>query len=208
MHVPSTNWIVPAFLPIHWDWDVVFGDSRGPVEVELGCGRATYALEAARRAPDRRFLAIDYAGKYLAKGDVLLLRSGLKNVRLYYGAHEPLLIEWPAESINVVHLYFPDPWHKDRHAKRRSARTPILACLHHALELGGELRLRTDVPSYFEEMLAALQEMSAGFEIVDGPFTYDAPPTPEWIPTFYESKFLEQGLTCHAVTARKRSSLP
>jgi tRNA (guanine-N7-)-methyltransferase len=200
----SIPWLGPRDLHPLWDWERMFGRG-GRVEVELGTGKGAWLSRAAAAHPEVNFAGVDYAGKYLGKAASRLSRENAQNVVLIYAKHEVILGELPPNSVDVFHIYFPDPWHKDSHAHRRWFLQPeMLQWVHAALKPGGEMRLRTDVPTYFERMLATLERFRAGFEIGE-PIIYTQPPSPDWIMTNYEARFLKEGLPCHAVTVRKRA---
>jgi tRNA (guanine-N7-)-methyltransferase len=197
----------PCELPVEIAWGEVWRDA-GPIEIEIGCGSGGYLVEAAAREPERRFVGIDYAGKFLARTRRKCARANLHNVLLYYGTAEELLPQVPAGSVAAVDIFFPDPWHKDRHAKRRGVRAEMLQWIFEALApVTGELRLRTDVEPYFEEMREVVAMFARGLEVVDEVIYHDAPPTADWICTDWERRFLGEGLTCHALTARRRAEL-
>lgn len=198
----TVPWLTPRDLPVEWSWAKLFGREPKRLEIELGCGKGAYLGQASLARPESCFFGVDYAGKYLRKTKQRLEKRGAENVVLYYGTHEGLLLELPPDSVDVLHAYFPDPWHKDRHARRRFLRAEMLQWVWRALKPGGELRLRTDVAGYFEQMVATLRAMSGGFEL-DEPLVYASLPSPDWHPTNYESKFLLEGFECHALRARK-----
>jgi tRNA (guanine-N7-)-methyltransferase len=199
----SLPWFNACDLHPDWRWERFFGRG-GPVEVELGCGKGGWLIGASAAKPDTNFLGVDYAGKYLRKAGERLSARDARNVALLYSPHEAFLCDLPPESVDAFHIYFPDPWHKDRHAKRRWFLLPeALQWLHAALKPGGLLMVRTDVPSYFDNMLSLLERFEAGFEIGE-PVLYGSPPRPDWILTNYEAEFLKEGIDCFAVGARKK----
>jgi tRNA (guanine-N7-)-methyltransferase len=202
----TVPWLTPADLHPTWDWQRIFGRG-GPVELELGCGKGGWLLKAAPAKPDTNFLGVDYAGKFLRKAGQRLSREGVTNAALLYASHESFLGELPPESVDAFHIYFPDPWHKDRHAKKRWFLQPeMIQWMFAALKPGGSLKLRTDVPAYFDEMLTSLERFERGFYIGE-PLLYGSPPNANWICTNYEERFLQEGLDCFAVSARKREKL-
>lgn len=136
------------------DWRAVFGRSA-PVTLEIGFGNgeSLVALAAAHR--DR-----DYVGIEVHRPGVghLMLRceaEGLANVRaICHDAVEVLVARVPDASLDEVLLYFPDPWHKKRHHKRRIVQPAFVDLVARKLRAGGVFRMATDWQPYAEHMLA------------------------------------------------------
>jgi tRNA (guanine-N7-)-methyltransferase len=127
------------------------------LEVELGCGDASFLVEYARRNPERNLIGIERLLGRISKLDRKGRRAGLINLRgvriesSYFLKH--LL---PACSAAALHIYFPDPWPKKKHSKNRfiNESFPRLACA--ALVPGGVVYLRTDDVDYFAQMTDVL----------------------------------------------------
>src|SRR5690606_32560453 len=110
-------------------------------------------------------LGVEYARAYWRHAADRARRRGLENVRVLHCEAGLLLRHYvAADSLRRVHVYFPDPWPKKRHHKRRLIQSPTLRLFHRALEPGGEVRLATDHGEYFEQMQAAAAEVSDLFE--------------------------------------------
>jgi tRNA (guanine-N7-)-methyltransferase len=143
-------------LPRPWDPTVCFG-RQAPLEVEVGSGKGLFLLTAAREHPEHDFLGCEIAGKYARLAAARLARQGLGNARLVHGDAARLLTEvLPDRCAVAVHIYFPDPWWKKRHHKRRIMNESFLAQVQRILTGGGALHFWTDVPEYFEKSLAML----------------------------------------------------
>src|SRR5688572_27634453 len=101
------------------DWREFFGNDN-PVEIDVGCGRGLFVVTAAERHPDRNFLGIELDFHEARRGAARLKRRKLENGRIIGGsvgyAFERLIA--PA-SVAAIHVYFPDPWWKRRHRRRR-----------------------------------------------------------------------------------------
>ena len=143
-------------LPRPLDWGAVFG-SEGPVEIEIGSGKGTFLVTAAEARPDHRFLSIEWALPYAEHVRDRVRRRGLENVRVVRADAGRFLADHvPPGSVRVLHVYFPDPWPKKRHHKRRLVQPEFVARAAEVLEPGGEIRFVSDHAEYFEEATAAL----------------------------------------------------
>ena len=133
----------------------VFTSAAIPIEVDIGCGKGRFLIARARAHPDTRFLGIDRLPRRMAKLDARVRRHGLRNVRLLLSeaslAVERLL---PAASVSVFYLFFPDPWPKRRHHRRRLCGPGFLDSVHRALAPDGQIHIATDHEGYFEAMRA------------------------------------------------------
>ena len=128
-----------------------------PLQLEIGCGMGDAVIAMAAARPECDFLAVDVHTPGL--GNVLRLaeRAGLTNVRAAAGDALDLL-RWqiPSDALDAVHIYFPDPWPKARHHKRRIVRSDVIALIADRLRTGALLHCATDWAEYAEEMLAVL----------------------------------------------------
>ncbi len=139
------------------DWDRIFGRSAPRVlEVGFGMGEATAALAQAQ--PERDFIGVEVHSPGVG---ALLLRMRdmqLHNLRIVRDDAVQVLRDMiPAGSLDAVHVYFPDPWHKKRHHKRRLIQPDFVALVAARLRPGGLLHCATDWQDYAEHMLQVLQ---------------------------------------------------
>jgi tRNA (guanine-N7-)-methyltransferase len=138
------------------DLDAVFG-RQAPRVVEIGFGNGDTLVEQAREAPDIDFLGIEVHEPGIGHCLIGIRDAGLSNLRLLrHDALEVLENQLPAGSISRINLYFPDPWPKKRHHKRRIVNGRFLDLCHRALEVGGRLHVATDWDNYAEHIDEAL----------------------------------------------------
>ncbi len=139
-------------------WSAVFGNDH-PVELEVGSGKGLFLANAATAVPDHNFLGIELARKYARRGAERVARRGLSNVRVHAGDAKLVLARFvPPASLRAVHVYFPDPWWKQRHKKRRVCNEALVADIERGLVPGGDLWIATDVEEYYgviRELMAA-----------------------------------------------------
>lgn len=140
-----------------------------PLEVELGCGDASFLVELARQHPETNFIGIERLLGRITKLDRKGRRAGLENLRgVRIESSYFLQYLLPPHSASAIHIYFPDPWPKKRHQKNRliNERFPALASA--ALAPGGKIFLRTDDAPYFSQMTEVF-DAAKEFEKVETP---------------------------------------
>ncbi|MEW4570974.1 tRNA (guanosine(46)-N7)-methyltransferase TrmB [Tautonia sp. JC769] len=148
------------------DWAAFFGND-GPVEVEVGPGKGVYLAFAGAEQPGSNFVGVELARKYAGLAAQRVVKAGLGNVRVVAGDAQKFLDEFvPERSIAVLHVYFPDPWWKKRHRKRRVVNERFVDRASKVVKVGGELRLMTDVEEYFRESVDLITA-HPGFEPID-----------------------------------------
>ncbi|GAB2549994.1 tRNA (guanosine(46)-N7)-methyltransferase TrmB [Leucobacter ruminantium] len=147
----------------HGDPEQIFG-RRAPLVVEVGSGQGHAILHAAEQRPDTNFLAIEVFRAGLARTMIRAELAGLENLRLAE-VNAPELLEkyLPAGSVDEIWVFFPDPWAKARHHKRRLVSADFARIARQALREGGVLRLATDWEDYAEQMREVL-DAADGFE--------------------------------------------
>ena len=124
-----------------------------PLEVELGCGDASFLVEFARRNPGTNFIGVERLLGRISKLDKKGHRAELKNLRgVRIESAYFLQYLLPPKSISALHVYFPDPWPKKRHRKNRLINESFPALARAALAPGGKVYLRTDDADYFAQM--------------------------------------------------------
>ena len=167
------------------DLNAAFGHSN-PKILEIGFGMGTATAEIARRLPEKDFLAIDVHSPGVGNLLKLIAENQITNIRVMrHDAVEVVESMLGEGSLDGIHIFFPDPWHKKRHNKRRLIQTPFVAKLLPKLKSGGYIHLATDWQEYAEQML----EVLSGFAELKNTAA-DYAPTPSYRP---ETKFEARG---------------
>ncbi|MCX7896105.1 MAG: hypothetical protein N2447_09180 [Thermoanaerobaculum sp.] len=170
-----------------------------PLELELGVGKGRFALAWAQEHPDLGLLGVERARKYLDLAALRAARLGLANLRLVHTTAEDLLFRCLAEgSIAAVHVYFPDPWPKKRHHKRRFFRPDNIARLGAVMAPGALLRVKTDHAEY-AGIISQLVNASGLFQAVPADEVFAPIP-----PTHFELKYQAQGRTVYRFAWQRR----
>ena len=179
-------WAIP-FKAERLDFEQVFG-RVAPTILEIGFGMGETTQKIATARPEDNFLGVEVfnagVGAMLKRID----ESGLTNIRvIQHDAVEVLQHMIPENSLAGVHIYFPDPWPKKRHHKRRLIQQPLVALLASRLKPGGYMHLATDWENYAEQMLEVLSnEPQLENTVPDG-----YAPRPDFRP---QTKFETRGL--------------
>jgi tRNA (guanine-N7-)-methyltransferase len=155
-------------LPRPWDAAALFGRAA-PLEIEVGTGKGLFLRNASGAHPEADFLGIEIVHKYARYAAAGLAKSGLTNARVVSGDGLRIFAELiPDSSLAAVHVYFPDPWWKKRHRKRRVMNEVFAKHIERTLVPGGALHFWTDVEEYFQvtlELLAAQTQLSGPIDV-------------------------------------------
>ena len=137
-------------------FDRVFGRS-GARTLEIGFGMGQSLIAMAEVSPDTNFIGIEVHTPGVGKLLHSMEECGIENIRVYcHDAVEILRDCIPASSLDVIQIFFPDPWHKKRHNKRRLIQPPFVSQLTTKLKEGGILHLATDWEDYAMQMMDVL----------------------------------------------------
>ncbi len=140
-----------------------------PLELEIGCGDASFLVEYARRNPGTNFIGVERLLGRISKLDKKGRRAGLENLRgVRIESAYFLQFLLPRNSISALHVYFPDPWPKKRHRKNRLINEHFPALARAALAPGGKVYLRTDDADYFAQMTEVFGG-GRGFQKIETP---------------------------------------
>ena len=169
------------------DFETLFANKQ-PVTLEIGFGNGVSLAEMAEHSPEKNYLGIEVHRPGVGRLLHLIQEKGLTNVRVMNDdAVEIIKNRIAKNSLERVLLFFPDPWHKKRHNKRRIVQTDFIALIASRLKMGGIFHLATDWEPYAEHM-AELMLASPQFKsLSDGAYSTK----PEDRPT---TKFEKRGL--------------
>ncbi|WP_432209303.1 tRNA (guanosine(46)-N7)-methyltransferase TrmB, partial [Acinetobacter variabilis] len=155
----------------------------------FGMGRSLVLM--AKANPERNFVGIEVHVPGIAQCVYEAGMAGVTNLRVLDADAIQVLREMPDNSINTVQLYFPDPWQKKRHFKRRFVSHDRMPLVEQKLELGGTFHAATDWEPYAEWMLEVLEERPLLENLAGKGNSY---PRPEWRPqTKFERRGIEAG---------------
>ena len=173
---------------LDYDFSQVFG-RQAPLIVEIGCGNGDSLAKMAASNPDHDYIGIEVHKPGVGHLLILLHEQALTNVRVYcHDAIEILEQKIPDHSLAGLHLFFPDPWHKKKHHKRRIVRPSFVDLLNKKLQVDGYFHAATDWQHYAESMLEVL---SASEGLKNTSLTQDYCERPDYRPL---TKFEQRGL--------------
>ena len=183
------------------NWQQLFGNDH-PVELEIGTGKGTFLINAARASPQTNYLGIEWANKYYKYAADRARRWNLLNIRmLRCDARDFVISHLPACSIQTLHVYFPDPWPKKRHHKRRLFTSQFVSAAADSLIPDGQIHVVTDVKDYFqiiEPLLAHCSQLKLGDFL-----PRETAGLGEWVGTNFERKYLAEGRTIYSRSAKR-----
>ena len=148
-----------------------------PLELEVGSGKGMFLLNAARANPLHGYLGIEIVHKYAWFAAARLAQHNLDNARLIQAdAQDVFARNIPDHTIDAVHVYFPDPWWKKRHRRRRLMTEIFVDHVFRVLVPGGRLHFWTDVAEYFTSTIALIgsrNSFAGPFEVPEQPALHD-----------------------------------
>jgi tRNA (guanine-N7-)-methyltransferase len=203
----------PAYLDLK-GWFGSEGAKR-PLELEIGSGKGTFLLNQAKLTPEVNYIGLEWARQFWMYAADRCRRHALENVRVVRAEAAGFVRSYVADaSLRQVHIYFPDPWPKTRHNKRRLIQAGFLRELWRVLEppevinpanpqaAGGVIRLATDHADYFDWMVEEAGKVADLFERL--PFESPASAGEgELVGSNFERKYRREGRPFNAMVLRK-----
>lgn len=200
------SWNLPrtdSAPPLVIDWEALFGNSN-PVEIEVGMGKGQFLLNSAITRPETNFFGIEIVRKCQLYSTTRFAIRKLPNVKAACADAKIVLRDFVREaSVAAVHVYFPDPWWKQRHRKRRVFTSEFAFLAAKVIREGGLLHIATDVPEYFDVMMQVMQVYPAFREL---PPPEERPPAHDMdYMTNFERKARKQGVAIHRAIFERTS---
>lgn len=179
----------------------IFPNAAAETVIEIGFGSGIATAQIAKENPDKNYLCFDVHKPGVANLLHLIEENSLENIRIFEGdALDFIEGQIPDEKISAFHIFFPDPWPKKRHHKRRLVSRPTTNLLTHKLQKNGYIYFVTDWQDYGE---FALEELNATENLKND---YEGFATPQpWRPqTHFEKKGIEAGHSIFEIFFRRK----
>ena len=184
------------------DWPVFFGNDH-PVEIDVGCGRGLFTFRASGMHPKRNFLGIEIDFKEGRRGARRIQKQERPNARILGGDVNVAFTQMIApHSVDAIHVYFPDPWWKRKHRRRRVFNDEFADHCARLLKPGGHLHSWTDVEEYFG-VISALMNHHPLFAACEPPAEREADDDMDY-QTSFERKARKKGIEIHRGIWRRK----
>lgn len=198
--LPGLRLDLTATAPV--DLRTLFAAPVENVRMEIGFGGGEHLLHEASRFPFSGFIGVEPFVNGMAKMVGALNRDPLHNLRLF-DEDAALVLDWlPDASLSGIDLFYPDPWHKSRHHKRRFVSPANLEKMKRVLKPGSLFRFASDIEAYVNWTLQHV-EAAGGFEFTAMTADDWRKPYEAWPSTRYEAKAIREGRTPAYLTFRK-----
>jgi tRNA (guanine-N7-)-methyltransferase len=151
-------------------------DASGPLELEVGSGKGLFLATASGEHPERNFMGCEISRKYARFAAAKLARLQRRNALVLHGDAQRLFEHLPTACAAAVHIYFPDPWWKQRHLRRRIMKVDFARQVERVLEPEGRLHFWTDVEDYYRsarEVIASSTCLEGDFPVTEHPAESD-----------------------------------
>jgi tRNA (guanine-N7-)-methyltransferase len=181
------------------------GDSSQtpPLELEIGSGKGAFIVQQAKLTPQVNYIGIEWAKAYWRHTADRCRRHALTNVRMLRGEAGSFVRNYaPDQIFRQVHIYFPDPWPKKRHHKRRLLQAPFYRDLYRVIKPGGTIRIATDHQEYFKSMVEHLAKVPELYQRL--PFqSPESAGEGELVGSNFERKYRREGRPFEAMILRR-----
>ena len=189
------NRLVEQLLPqVRLDLNRPLPAGHEEVWLEIGFGGGEHLAHQAVSNPNVGFIGAEPFVNGVAKLLVAIEENNISNLAIHDGDVRLLLPKIPDNSLSRLFLLYPDPWHKQRHRKRRMVNDDTVAHFHRMLKPGGVFRFASDIEDYVHWTLAAVKR-HGGFEFSGESLSDWRQPPQDWYRTRYEAKALREGRT-------------
>ena len=197
----------PYFIPLDEidgviDWTTFFGNDH-PVELDIGCGRGKFLFESTLANPETNWVGCELDYSEARRGATRIAKRALPNGRVLGGDAKDLLAKKIVpHSVTAARVYFPDPWWKNKHRKRRLFTDEFADLLARVVMHGGHVHSWSDVEDYFE-VISALMNHHADFEPLVPPPEPEGKDDLDYLTGFHRSRKL-MGCTIYRGLWRRR----
>lgn len=195
-------------LQMQWatDWAAFFGNPH-PLIVEIGFGNADYLIALAQTYPDHNIIGFEISLPSLDKAEKKIARANLTNATAIYSRGETALYHlFEPQSISQLHINYPDPWFKSRHAGRRIMQRHMVDAIASRLTPDGVFYLATDIIEYAEMSHDLLAATPALTNMLPAPWVTEFPE--RLLTTKYEERGFQEGRDGHYFKYRRNASPP
>jgi tRNA (guanine-N7-)-methyltransferase len=180
----------------------LFGNDN-PLELEIGSGKGTFLTDQAKARPQTNFVGLEKAHRYWRYASDRLRRHGCINTRMVLADAAPFVTELLTSTcLTAVHIYFPDPWPKKRHHKRRLIQGPFLEQVERVLLPRGVLQVVTDHEDYFQQIERVLRDSNLELTPFRPPGIEE---NEELVGSNFERKYRREGRPFYSLAAAKSS---
>jgi tRNA (guanine-N7-)-methyltransferase len=192
-------------LPWSTDWREVFHtDEERPLILEIGFGYGQYLRHLSRQYPDANIVGVEISNVSLLKAENAILRGDLPNVRVIFSRAETALHHlFVPQSLDQIHINFPDPWFKNRHGHRRLIQRDTVDAMVSRMKPDAKLFLATDIIEYAEMSAEVFASTPGLSNVLDAPWVNALP---NRTTTKYEARAIEEGRTCYYFVYQRNDS--
>jgi tRNA (guanine-N7-)-methyltransferase len=162
------------------------------VWLEIGFGHGEHIINQAQLNPQIGLVGIEPFINGIASAAIAIQEKSIENIRIYPDDAMQMINRFPAASFSRIFLFFPDPWPKVRHHKRRFIQTETVAMLARLLPEGGTLHLATDIPDLADWMIMHVLENPQFTWTAERQSDWTTPPQ-NWVTTKYQHKAIREG---------------
>lgn len=197
--VEKSKYIVNNYINYKGKWNTLFKNNN-PIHIEIGMGKGKFILESALNNPNTNYIGIEKYDSVMYKAVKKIDKYTLNNLKLIKCDAKEIMNIFSKE-IDLIYLNFSDPWHKDRHHKRRLTSTFFLSLYDHIFKDNCNIIMKTDNRLFFEYSIVTLSNYGYIFDKVS--LDLHNSNIENIITTEYEEKFIKEGKAIHMFEAHK-----